>query len=644
MGLRRTFLSVRRLSHKWGKTLPEKSARRKLAAILSADVKGYSRLMEDDEEATVQTITAYREEMISQIERENGRVVDAKGDNLLAEFSSVIDAIHCAVEIQTHLKLRNEKLPEHRRMEFRIGLNLGDVIEEGGAIYGDGVNIAARLEGLADGGGICISGTVFDQVWNKLRHGYEFLGEQKVKNISRPIRAYCLIINPETAGSVIGGLKPKRKHQLWFFVGVVIASTLTILSIFYYSLRPDFSGISKEKMSSNRSRIPAIAVLPFDNLSDDPEQEYFSDGITNDIITDLSKFHDLLVIASNTMFTYKGRPVNVKEVADDLEVQYVLEGSVQKSKETVRINAQLILASTGHHVWAERYDRDIRDLFEVQEKIVQAIVRALAVKIYEQERTQAKKKRPESLDAYDLALRGWDLLRARTRPGRIEASMMFKKAIDLDPSYSSAYFGLARCHLWDLHYGWTEFPDKSLQEAQDLAQQGLNLEPSAVEGHVILGSVYALRGQYDLAMDELEQAIRYNPNDPQSQSSLGQILLYYGKTDEAIKHLELLMRLDPIHQLGAPMHLGLAYYLKGRYEDAIKFANKGMSRRPDFSGFHVVLAAAYARLGRNEDASREAEKVLELDPFFDLDSYGTAFRNRSDRQAIIEGLSKAGLK
>jgi adenylate cyclase len=388
----------------------------------------------------------------------------------------------------------------------------------------------------------------------------------------------------------------------------------------------------------------SIAVLPFKNLGGDPEQEYFSDGITNDIITDLSKFRQLFVIASNTIFTYKGKPVRVKDVGRDLGVRYVLEGSVQKAGKQVRINAQLIDATTGHHLWAERYERDLTDVFVLQDEIVQTIVTKLALQIDEAERIRAIRKVTESLEAYDYVLRGFDYLRAATRPENSKARQMFERAIELDPRYASAYVALGRSYYESASYGWTEFPNQALQRAHDLAQTALSLEESNGSAHTLLGEVYVRLRQYDLAASELRRAIELNPNDARSYNTLGSVMLYSGRTDNAIKSLEAALRFDPRRGPGYYMELALAYYLKRRYQDSVRTLEKGLSRRPDFVGYHMALAAAYAQLGRSEDAANSAATVLRLHPFFEVDSYGSVFRNPKDRAAIIEGLRKAGLK
>jgi adenylate cyclase len=566
---------------------------RKLAAILSADVKGYSRLMGEDEEATVSTITVYREAMVKLIQKSRGRVVDSPGDNLLAEFVSVVDAVRCAVEIQEELKAKNAELPENRRMEFRIGINLGDVIQEGERIYGDGVNIAARVEGLAEGGGICISGSAYDQVKNKLPLGYEYLGEHTVKNIAEPVRVYKVLMEPEAVGKVIGEKRPGPKRQR-ATLAIVIALLLIAAAwaMWNYHLRPAPSSEKVASVEQMVTPLPAkasIAVLPFKNLSGDPEQEYFSDGITNDVITDLSKFRELFVIASNSVFVYKGKPVKAQEVSRELGVRYVLEGSVQKAGEQVRINTQLIDATTGHHLWAERYDRDLKDLFAVQDEIVQTIVATLAVRIDAEERRRVMRKDTESLEAYDYVLRGWEYFSRTTRSANTQARQMFEKAIELDPRYATAYVGLGRTHLALFQFGWTEFPARALQRTHYLAQKALSLEESNASAHALLGIVYRYRLQYDLATKELERAIELNPNNARSHAALGTVLNYTSRPDDAIDKLETALRLNPTMRPGYYMHLGLAYYLKGRYEDSIMTLKSGLGRYPNHVFLHIPL-------------------------------------------------------
>lgn len=630
--------------------MTEERVKRKLCAIFSADVKGYSRLMSADDVATVRTITEYRKIMAKLIGDHQGRVVDSPGDNLLAEFASVIDAVQCAAEVQKELKVRNAELPEDRRMEFRIGINLGDLIQDGERIYGDGVNIAARIEGLAEAGGICISGSAYEQIENKLALECEYLGEHTVKNISKPVQVYRVGLEPGTTIPRVDRDKVERgigwQKALLALIAVLIVG-IGGLAVWNFSQRPvqqekDFIS-AKEKPISLPDK-PSIAVLPFQNLSGSEAQDYFSDGITNDIITDLSKFNQLFVIASTTVFTYKGKPVKVKQVSQELGARYVLEGSVQKAGNRVRVNAQLIEGTTGHHLWAERYDRDLKDLFVLQDEIIQTIVRTLAVKISEAERARVLRKRTENLEAYDYLLRGWHYYDRKTRSANSQARQMFKKAIELDPQYASAYVALGAYYYQAAVSGWTEFSDQALQRAYDLAQKALAIEEANASAHRLLGEIYLRRAQYDLAAGELKRAIELNPNDAKSFGTLGAVLLYSGRTDEAIQSMETEMRFNPHLDPGDIMELGLGYYLKGRYEDSIKTLEKGVGHKPDFVGHHIHLAAAYAQSGRSEEARQAAEKVLRLDPFFETKSYGSAFRNPADRAALVEGLRKAGLE
>ena len=360
---------------------------RKLKAILSADVKGYSLLMADDEAFTIQTLKEYRDIMSTYIEQHNGRVVDAPGDNLLAEFSSAVDAVQCAVEIQKILKDKNDNLPNGKRLEFRIGVNIGDVVQDGDRIYGSGVNVAARIEGLSDPGGVCISRNTYGQIKDKLKLGYEYLGQHEVKNIKDPVRVYKVLLDPEDAGKLIGE-KPEHLKKKWVLPIVIVTAILVTSIVWYFyqsTMKPGIEPASMENMALPLPDLPSIAVLPFDNMSGDPKQEFLSDGITENIITALSKVPRLFVIARNSTSTYKGKPVKVKQVSEELGVQYVLEGSVQRSADRIRITAQLIDALKGHHLWAERYDRDLTEIFALQDEITLKILKAIQVKLTEGE-------------------------------------------------------------------------------------------------------------------------------------------------------------------------------------------------------------------------------------------------------------------
>ena len=619
---------------------------RKLAAILYADVAGYSRLTGEDEEGTHRLLSSYLDAITALIDRHNGKVLHFAGDAVLAEFASVVNALTCAVNIQREIKDRNRDLHDNRKVQFRIGINLGDVIVDRNEIYGDGVNVAARLESLAEPGGICISEAVRTAVGNKLPLNYEFLGEQSVKNIAEPVRAYRVQLKPDAVlPTPTTPSKTKRARRRLVMVSAAVVALLGGVTVIAWLApwQPTTEPASGERAALPLPDKPSIAVLPFTNLSDDPKQEYFSDGITNDIITDLSKFRSLFVIASKSVFVYKGKPVKVQDVSRELGVRYVLEGSVQRASEKVRVNAQLIDATTGHHLWAERYDRDLKDLFALQDEIVQTIVTALAVKVDAVERKRAMRKDTDNLEAYDYVLRGWEYLARTTRSTNMEARQMFQRAIELDPRYASAYVGLGWTYRKAMGHGWTEFPGQALQQAHDLAQKALSLEESA-SAYRLLGYVYLPRRQYDLARRALERAIELNPNDWDSLSILGSVMLYTGRPDEAIQTYETTLRFNPAMEVDRLFELGLAYYLEMRYDDAIRTLEQGVGRNPDHVFLYIALAAAYAQADRPEDAARAAATVRRLHPFFEVASFGTRFRNPADRASIAQGLRKAELK
>ncbi|UCE52110.1 MAG: adenylate/guanylate cyclase domain-containing protein, partial [Desulfobacterales bacterium] len=438
--------------------MSEKGFKRKLTAIISADVVGYSRLMDDNEEATIRTLNDFRASMSMLIQHYRGRVVDTTGDNLLAEFASAVDAINCAVEVQRELAERNTELPYERKMEFRIGINVGDVIEEEDRIYGDGVNIAARVEGLAEPGGICISGRVYDQVENKLDFKYEYMGEQEVKNIAKPVRIYRVLSHPGAAAHRVieakGAMEKKWRKAVLVAAAIVIAVAGAFAIWNFFLRHASIEPASVEKMAFPLPGKPSIAVLPFVNLSDDPKQEYFADGMTDDLITDLSKISGLFVIARNSTFTYKGKPVKIRQVAEELGVRYVLEGSIRRAADRVRINTQLIDATSGGHLWAERYDGHIGDIFGLQDKITQKIVAALALKLTVGEQEYVVRKETDNIAAYDAFLKGWEHYRRFTPDDFAKACSYFEKVLEFDPDYGRAHAALAQTYWRGLELGW----------------------------------------------------------------------------------------------------------------------------------------------------------------------------------------------
>jgi len=582
--------------------MSEEQAKRKLAAILSADAKDYSRLMEDDEEATVRTITAYRELMVSQIQNQNGRVVDAKGDNLLAEFSSVVDAVRCAVEIQKELGQRNTELPEHRKMEFRIGVNLGDVIEEEETIYGDGVNIAARLEALAGGGGICISGTAFDHVESKLGLEFEYLGEQAVKNMKKPVRVYRLGME-----SVVSTVEMSRELPL-----------------------PDK---------------PSIAVLPFLNMSGDPEQEYFSDGMSEDITTALSQSSNMFVIARNSTFAYKEKPVNVQQVARELGVRYVLEGSVRKVGHRVRITAQLIDATTGHHLWAERYDRDLEDIFAIQDEITLKILTALQVKLTDGEQARLYARGTDNIEAYLKMGQATSYFFHGDKGSNFLARQICEEIISMEPKWELPYCLLGWTHWQDVWLRWSDSPEESVRKAFQFAQKAISLNDSPI-AHALLGFLYTLTRQHEKAIEESERSIALDPNSADAHAWYGFNLVYFGDYVKAISLFEKALRLNPFPPGWYFLFLGVAYRFSRRYDEAISACKKAVYKEPSNVFAHIGLASTYAAAGREKDARAEGEEVLRIEPNFSLEHFVSMLphKNQTAMELSVHDLLKAGLK
>jgi len=619
--------------------------KRKLTAILSADAVGYSRLMAEDEEATVRTITAYRELISTVVEKHRGRVVDSPGDNILAEFASAVDAVRGAVEIQEELKARNAELPQDRRMAFRIGVNLGDVIHEEERIYGDGVNIAARVEGLADGGGICISGTVYEHIKNKLALGYQYLGEHSVKNIPEPVRVYRVLIDPEAIGKVIGEkrVEPKRGQR------VVIAAAIVLLLavggiIYWRAASPPVEVASVERMAFPLPDKPSIAVLPFDNMSEDPKQEYFSDGITEDLITDLSKISGLFVIARNSTFTYKGKPVKVQQVAEELGVRYVLEGSVRKVGEQVRINAQLVDATTGHHLWAERFDGALGDIFSLQDRFTRKIVTALALKLTADEEKRLTSRYTDNVEAYDAYLKGREYFLAGTPEDYVKAVGYYEKAIELDPDFSPAHAGLASVYTTVLSRNLTKelgWPDARSRVEKHLQMAMKNPTPSA---HYAVGKTRLFQRRYDEAIAEAERAIALDPNFPDGYYLMGWILIFGGRSAEAVDYYNKAMRLDPQYPGGVLYNLGLAQYCLEQYEEAATSLEKSQKLNPGYGPW--PLAITYAQLGRGQEAADILAKYFEkrgwlLSPIENTFPYWP-FKEQKDLDHWAEGLRKSG--
>ena len=634
--------------------MTQEGFKRKLAAILSADVEGYSRLMGDDEEATVRTLKSYREVLTTLIQQHNGKVLDSPGDNLLAEFVSVVDAVQCAVAVQKEINARNEELSENRRMQFRIGINLGDVIQEEGRIYGDGVNIAARLEGLAEPGGICISKTAFDHIESKLPYGYDFIGDQTVKNIAKPISAYRVLMEPRvTVSGKPVDEKSAGKRRMLIIVGAAAVILLAVaVGIWqFYARHPSVEPASVEKMAFPLPDKPSIVVLPFDNLSGDAEQDYLADGISDNIISALSYIPEMFVIARNSSFTYKGKPVKVQQVSEELGVQYVLEGSVLKSGDKVRVIAQLIDAVTGGHIWSERYDRDSKDLFDLLDEITHKIVVALQVKLTSGEQARMWYGTTRSLEAWGYAVKGLDPFYQYSKDGNAKARELFKRAVEIDPKYVHAIAMLATTHIIDARRGFSDSRAESIKRAEELAKEAMSLNDKNPLVPFLWQYIYLLRGQHDKAVEEGRKSIALGPNNAEVHILFGQVLLLSGLFEESVEMCEKAVRLHPNPPLYFLGFLAIAYRWVGRYNESLALAEQLIerSRKVKYWGGvswgQSISATIYIKLGRESDARENMAKALKINPKSSVD--GTRlqypYKNPAHMEEVLDALRKAGM-
>jgi adenylate cyclase len=618
--------------------------KRKLTAILSADVEGYSRLMGDDEEATVRTLTSYREVLSTLIQQHNGKVLDSPGDNLLAEFVSVVDAVQCAVAVQKEIKSRNDELPENRKMLFRIGINLGDVIQEQDRIYGDGVNIAARLEGLAEPGGICISKTAFDHIESKLPYGYDFIGEQTVKNIAKPVGAYRVQLDPRVTVSGKPEKSTKSKRVPIFAGAIALLVLAVALGIWqFYAQRPSVEPASLQKMALPLPEKPSIAVLPFVNMSGDPDQDYIADGITENIITGLSQIPEMFVIARNSVFTYKGKPVKVKQVSEELGVKYVLEGSVQKAGDRLRVNAQLIDALKGHHLWAERYDRELKDLFKLQDEITMNVLTATEVRLTRGGRARFNKT--DSFEAWGYLVRAGNLFARYTIEDNTSARRLCERALKIDPNYAAALTLLGWTYFIEVRLGWSEVPIEFMKRAFEIAQESLALDETQPDVHSLLNTIYWVQRQYDKAIAEGKRAITLAPNDALAHVLLAQTMRAVGKFEEAVALSEKALRLQPYYPAWYLAELGIEYYYAGKYEEAVDLIKQYLQLNEPHWMLHNAMVLNYVRLDRLEDARAHAAKLLKLFPSFSisLNNKMTFFKDPKYLEQQQEDLRKAGI-
>jgi TolB-like protein len=617
---------------------------------------GYSRLMEADESGTIARQKAYRKELIDpKIFEHRGRIVKTMGDGVLVEFASVVDALHCAVVIQRAMVECEAEVPEDLRIQYRIGINTGDIVIDGDDILGGGVNIAARLEGLAEPGGICIPRKVFHEVRNKFDVGYEFIGEQKIKNIETPIPVYRVLLVPEAA-QVIGEKRRSRLQRQWGGVAAIgFATAIVAVAAMWWQpwvkrSEPDpLAGIALPLPDK-----PSIAVLAFQNMSDDPSQEYFADGMSEDIITGLSKLSALFVIARNSSFQYKGQVVDVKRVGRELGVKFLVEGSVRRAGDQVRITAQLIDTETGGHLWAERYDGTLDDVFALQDQVTSRIVLALLVTLGADDRAKLSNHGTTSVEAYDAFLRGQELARGYELEDLAAAIEHYKRALELDPDYSRASAAIGQI----LYYVWRDpsgmgrrvglpLPNEAIQIAKQYVQKAL--EKPVPAAHIAQALLLQPGRRYDQAIDHAQMAIALDPNDAEGYLGLANLLVIAGEPESAIEHFESGRRLDPLNSERIDQGLGLAYFGMNRFDDAARYLERARNAAPDNNLNWMYLAATYAHLGRIDDATAAADKMNALRREQGINSFRADmlfvwyFKEKGDENRLRDGLLKAGV-
>ncbi len=600
--------------------MPNERVQRRLAAILAVDVVGYSRLMGEDEAGTLSGLKAQRDELIDPaIDEYRGRIVKLMGDGALVEFASAVDALECAVTIQRGMTGRNTEVPEARRIEFRVGVNLGDIIVDGDDIYGNGVNVAARLETLAEPGGICISGRVLDQVEKNVDVGFASLGPQTVKNIDKPINVYKVLLAPEDAGMFVDAPVDKSKFSALRRRWLAAVATGVILvaggaNLWYYQTRPDFEPASVASMAYPLPDKPSIAVLSFNNYSDDPKLGFFASGLTEDLTTSLSKEPGLFVISRNSATAYKDEAVDVKRVAEELGIQYVLEGSVQKAGEKLRINTQLIDALNGSHVWADRFDRPAGDLFAVQDEIVKKVFVALQVKLTEGDHARAMSQGTKSLEAWLLRVEAYGELIKWKQESMVRARELYQAAHQADPNWAVPIAGPAFTHWYDARRHWSASRDESIRLGIEAAERAIKVAPKEPIGYMALGNLYFLLGKTERAIALRRKAIELAPNDFAAISGLAIRLSETGHEQEAIELFERAMRLSPKHPSWVPFGYGLSLHLVGRKEEAAAAYRKAIRLSPTLAQIHVRLAAVNMDLEQPNEARAAAEEAIRLNP------------------------------
>lgn len=618
--------------------MKDKPKTRKLAALLSADAVGYSRLMGDNEDLTVQSLKFCQARVFESAAAHRGRIIDAPGDNILVEFGSVLDAVKCAMDAQRSLAEYNEGLDEARKMRFRMGINIGDVIVEGGKIYGDGVNIAARLESLAEPGGICVSRAVFEQVEAKLNARFESLGEFEVKNIEKPIYAYRLLDLP---GSV-PGTKRKAPRRRTIRPVSIAASLLLLAAAFGWSF---LKTPPLPPKAENTNAHPTIVILPFTNLSDDKEQEYFSNGLSDELISSLSKTTKLSVIASSSAYAYKGSGKSSKQIGQELNADYILEGSVRWNGSRLRIVSKLLESRTGSHIWAEQYDRSFDDLFSLQDEITMNLITALEVELTEGEQARVTGKGTRSLPAYLAVLQARDLKRSQTVESNTKARLFAEDAIRIDPGYAEAYRWLGGTYLIDVWLSNTKNPAETLRKALANAKKAVELNDSLGGAHGLLGNIYIMMKDYEKGIQESELAVKLEPSGADSHAMLGMGLRQSGRSAEAVPHLLKALQLEPRPPEWYFHVLAAAFRDSGDYPQAAKYAEKAVGMNSKNILSRVILCSIYGLQDRWAEAREQASELAKLNPAFSVNNFAATDpqRDTAAKERYVTALKKAGL-
>jgi len=622
---------------------------RRLAAILAADLVGYSRLMGADELGTLRALKTIRRDHVDPtIAAYGGHIVKTTGDGLLVDFPSIVDAVACGVTIQRKVLEQNAAVAEDKRLVFRIGINIGDIIVDGKDIFGDGVNIAARLESICEPGGLCISEIARDQVRDKLPLTFSDLGEQQVKNIARPVRVFGLAPQAiaETGELATALARPVRLRNRAALAAVLAIAVMLAGAGAWWALRhvslPMIQTAATPQSSSTDTR-PTLAVLPLVSLAEGAKDDYFADGLTEDIISALGRFSEFTVRSHNAVFSYKGKNPRPEEVGRDLDVRYVVEGSIRRSPERIRISVRLTAAAGNVLRWSENYDVAPNEIFSVQDDITRRIAGTLASRLTSLELAKASTKPPSSMEAYDLVLRGRDLLGRVNRSANSQARALFERAMELDPGYAPAYVGLGRVELNAVMQGWTADPQAALQRAEALGQKAIALDSTSAGAHALLGGTYIRYADYDRALDEMRRALELNNSDPDAYAGLGAALLWSGDVNGSVKAFETASKLGLEFTRNDSFMLGIAYLLADRSADAVRTLERSLERNQTDAYANAVLAAAYAEAGRQTDARRQAASVRELNPRFESADFGSLLRNPELRTKLAAALNKAGL-